>query len=795
MPFFAARRSINYHTIRHSPLLTFMSTRLFGNTIIFTLQSNPPFKSLLIPMSPNKPDKYRGLIIGVAIPSPLRQLFDYLPPVGEESRIQPGMRVCVSFGKREVIGIVVESKRGSTLDPNRLKMIGSILDREPLFSPALFKTLMWGAAYYQHPIGEVFQAALPVKLRSKYPLKADTAVYRLAGPIDLDIRTSLKRAKMQKALLKLVESESEVSRSRINSAGFKNGILNQLLKKNLLKKHMIASEQSVSFAPLENPNTQQLPLNDVQKIALKAILKKPDSFACYLIDGVTGSGKTEVYMQLMHHQLAAGRQCLVLVPEISLTPQTVSRFRERFSCPVAVLHSGLSDVTRLASWRNSREGSAAITIGTRSAIFTPLANPGMIIVDEEHDASFKQQEGFRYSARDLAVVRAKQEDIPVILGSATPCLESLHNCMIAKFEHLRLGKRAGEATPVTAEIVDISNSILESGFSEQLLYKIQKQLDLGNQIIVFINRRGFAPVLICNSCGWIAECDKCIAQLTVHTKQPGLRCHHCGTIDQLPVRCPTCKSTRLSTFGIGTQKIELFLEQRFPLVPVLRIDRDSIRSKKLFESMLGQVNSGNPCILLGTQMLAKGHHFPGITLVAVLDADSGLFSADFRGQEHIAQTITQVSGRAGRSNRKGVVLIQSRHAAHATLQSLAQGSYAEFAALLLKERKKSAMPPFSKLTLLRAEAMEMEAAIDFLGKVNFIITEMCRNDQFAIDRVGPIPAPMEKKAGKFRGQLILKSTSRGMMQKFLSQLCPRIEALRTPAGVRWSVDVDAQDLT
>ena len=742
----------------------------------------------------NETVKHHGLIIRVAIPSPLRRVFDYLPPIAEQLSIKPGMRVRVPFGKREVVGVVVESAQDSTLHPNRLKSIGTVLDREPLFSSTLFRTLLWAAAYYQHPIGEVFQTALPVKLRSTEPVKVDTTVYRVLIPLDGDTSTSLKQAKKQKSLLELIESEFEVNENRIKNAGYSRRTLNQLMEKNLVKRYMVASERAAKFKPPTSASELQLPLNDAQKVAVKTILKSSDSYACYLLDGITGSGKTEVYMQLMQHQLANGRQCLVLVPEIGLTPQTVSRFRERFACPVVVMHSGLSDNARLDAWNHSREGSAAITIGTRSAIFAPLANPGMIIVDEEHDTSFKQQDGFRYSARDLAVMRAKKENVPVILGSATPSLESLQNCKANKFEHLRLDERAGVAQPPTLELVDISQSILESGFSEQLLFKIQKQLNANNQVLVFINRRGFAPMLTCNSCGWIAECNQCIAQLTVHAKPPGLRCHHCGTIEKLSTSCPTCNSSNLTTLGIGTQKIELFLKKRFPLIPVLRIDGDSIRSRKRFETMLEQINRSEPCILLGTQMLAKGHHFPGITLVAVLDADAGLFSADFRGQEHMAQIITQVSGRAGRSDRGGEVVIQSRHAGHQTLQSLVQSTYAEFADFLLKERKNSAMPPFSQLALLRTEAKEMKAAIDFLSSINSISDDLSINKQFEIDRIGPIPAPMEKRAGKFRGQLILKSASRLVMQEFLFQLCQRIEALRAPAGLRWSVDVDPVDL-
>ena len=738
--------------------------------------------------------KHRALLIRVAIPSPLRRLFDYLPVAHSEQSLQPGIRVLVPFGKRELVGIVVECVSESVIESGRLKTIKSILDKESLFSPALFKTLLWGASYYQHPIGEVLHSALPTRLRLGRPLRAESTLWRAVAVITEAQRNSLARAKKQYALLQLIENEHGLTAAQIKSHGFSSQLLSQLHQKQLVEKHAIPVKTEESFQATGENNSKTLTLNRDQQTALLSISNSSEQFSCSLLDGVTGSGKTEVYMQLMQQQLANGRQCLVLVPEIGLTPQTVFRFEERFERPVVVLHSGLSATDRLAAWNQARDGSAAIIIGTRSAIFTPLANPGLIIVDEEHDASFKQQDGFRYSARDLAVVRGKEEQVPVILGSATPSLESLHNCATKKFAHLRLADRAGGAQPTSMELIDISQADLDSGFSEQLLYRIQQHLAAKNQVLVFINRRGFAPVLSCSACGWMAECDRCIAQLTVHAKPLGLRCHHCETVRALPSHCPTCKSHDLVTFGMGTQKIEAFLKTRFPDTPVLRVDRDSTRSKARFNSMLEQINRGECCLLLGTQMLAKGHHFPNITLVAVLNADGGLFSADFRGQEHMAQTIIQVAGRAGRAERAGEVLIQSRHSAHATLQSLVQGSYAEFADLLMAERKCSAMPPYCQLALLRAEARELKPALKFLRHVASLAGELCNQQGFEIDRIGPVPAPMEKRAGRFRVQLLLRSESRGMMQEFLSQLCLQIEAMQQPSGLRWGIDVDVQDL-
>ena len=448
----------------------------------------------------------------------------------------------------------------------------------------------------------------------------------------------------------------------------------------------------------------------------------------------------------------------------------------------------------MTAWSQARDGNAGIVIGTRSAVFTPLANPGLIVIDEEHDSSFKQQDGFRYSARDLAVIRARQESICIVLGSATPSLESLHNAQSNKFVHLHLTQRTGIDQPSAMEVIDVLSEAMFEGFSERLLYRIRKHIQQRNQVLVFINRRGFAPILNCQTCGWICECENCNAHFTVHANPPSIRCHHCGAAARLPHLCPSCKSNDLSTMGIGTQKIETFLQKQFNQTPVIRIDRDSTRRKHSLEKMLEEINKGDPCILLGTQMLAKGHHFPNITLVAILDADSGLFSADFRGQEHMGQIIVQVAGRAGRAERPGEVLIQSRHASHETLQSLANKTYAEFSESQLKGRMSAQLPPFSYLCLLRAEASKIQPALQFLDEIADFCQKFSAHNSLPIEQLGPLPAPMEKRAGKYRVQLLLKTNKRGNMQALLSSLCEKLEGMKLPRSVRFSIDVDPQDL-
>jgi primosomal protein N' (replication factor Y) len=738
---------------------------------------------------------YHGVIYRVAVPSPLRRVFDYLPPAPSPvANPAPGTRVMIPFGNRKLVAVLLDITSGSALSKERLKPVTAILDEQALYSAAMLRVLLWAASYYQHPVGEVFATALPSRLRTG---KSATSLPRLLSPREVPVEPQLEalgRARQQRALLQFIADNAPVNFEQCRTAGFSQRVLQDLLDKNLLTEQITADPALKPFTPLPVALDFELTLNKHQTAAFSAIVSRLESFACLLLDGVTGSGKTEVYMRAMQAVLQQGRQCLILVPEIGLTPQTLARFEQRFSCPVVSLHSGLTDTERARAWNLARSGAAGIVIGTRSAIFVPLARPGLIVIDEEHDASFKQQEGFRYSARDLAIIRGREENICVVLGSATPSLESLQNANAGKFTHLQLSERAGTAEVAEIEIIDVGSQLLTEGFSEMLLFKIGKHLDRGNQVLVFINRRGFAPVLTCQSCGWIAECASCVAQLTVHSKPASLRCHHCGGIHPLPPHCPQCQGKQLTTYGMGTQKIETFLSSRFPDIPVLRVDRDSVRSKSKLQQLFDRVHEGEPCILVGTQMLAKGHHFPKISLAAILDADVGLFSADFRGQEHMAQTIIQVAGRAGRAEHPGEVLIQSRHATHSTLQSLARGNYAEFAALLLEERKQAMMPPHAHLALIRAEAAEMMVAIKFLQGVRQHADNLCADAFTGVMLIGPLPAPMEKRAGRYRTQLLLRSPQRGALQDLLTRLCHFMENCTQPAKLRWSVDVDPQDL-
>jgi primosomal protein N' (replication factor Y) len=740
------------------------------------------------------------VILQLAVPSPLRRLFDYLPPAEcsalDVATWKPGQRLLVPFGRRQVIAVLAGTASSSDLPRDQLRQAIKILDPEPLFGDGLMRTLDWAAGYYQHPPGEVFSAALPVKLRQGADALEPAPRVWLITAAGLSVADqTLARAPRQRALLNLL-SGGPLSAKACRQAGYNSAVIDGLADKGLIRLTEGSADSAEQVGKRVATATDAPTANEDQQRAIDTISGSLDGFACHLLDGITGSGKTEVYMQVIARVLARGQQALVLVPEIGLTPQSVAVFEARFDCRIVVLHSGLNDSERLAGWRLAREGKAGIVIGTRSAVFTPLARPGLLVIDEEHDSSFKQQDGFRYSARDLAIVRGREEAINVVLGSATPALESLQNARNGRYSHLVLSQRAGNASKPPISLLDMTATENRDGFSQQLLDLMRHHLEAGNQVLVFINRRGFAPSLLCQDCAYEFECPHCDAQLTVHKTPPVLHCHHCDGRQPLPRSCPNCGSRQLLTRGVGTEKSEQLLQDHFSQVPILRIDSDSTRRKDALNSTLEQVQSGQPCILVGTQMLAKGHHFPQVTLVAVLDADSGLFSADFRGQEHMIQLLFQVAGRAGRAEHPGQVVVQTRHATHASLQALLQNDYHQIAERLLAERQQSLMPPFSYLALFRADSANAAQAMGLLDSAYALCARLVNQLQpGSVEVHRPLPAPMERRAGKFRAQLLLKANSRSALQQLLSIACPQIEAMKSARRTRWSVDVDPIDLT
>jgi primosomal protein N' (replication factor Y) len=729
------------------------------------------------------------IILNLALPTPLRRRFDYLAPSDcDPQQLQPGLRVKVPFGtgKRQLVGIILAITDQSDIEPSKLKTALAILDTTPVLNKSLLELLNWTANYYHHPLGEVIYTALPRLLRQGQAAKIQSKQnYQISmlGTAALQKKTKLIR---QHALLELLAQHSQgLSYSQLSHAGFRNTTLVALEKKNWI----VANETTVTYENIIDPHTA-LKLNAAQQKAIHSIIAQT-TFKTFLLDGVTGSGKTEVYLQVIASILKAGKQALVLVPEIGLTPQTVSRFSQRFKVPIVVLHSGLTDQERADAWLSAKQNLPQVVIGTRSAIFTPLPNPGVIILDEVHDPSFKQQSGLRYSARDLAIMRGQLAQCPVILGSATPNLENLHNTQAKGFQHLVLPERAGNAIHPQFNVIDMRNQKLVEGLSPTLLRAITQHLKLGNQVLLFLNRRGFAPVLLCHSCGWSATCKRCDAKMILHQKPTRLYCHHCDFNQPVTQSCAACNSQPLLPVGLGTERLEETLQKLFPQENIIRLDRDNIQTKESLHQALEKIHSGESRILLGTQMLAKGHHFPNVTLVAIIHGDSGLYSADFRGIERMGQLILQVAGRAGRAEKPGEVFIQTHNPNHPLLLQLIHQGYAEFAKTLLEERRTTRLPPFSYLALIRADALEPKAAIQFLQEIKNGATQINAN---LINVLGPVPALMERKAGRFRAQLLLQSEQRNNLHRMLKSLVPWIETLKTAKKVRWTLDVDPIEL-
>jgi len=670
-----------------------------------------------------------------------------------------------------------------------------VLDTEACFPSDLLALCQWAASYYQHPIGEALSTALPALLRQGEPAELQTeTVWALTTNGKGLPHDALKRSPKQALLLNALLDSEQLSREEIKQLGISSASIKQLENKALIQSAQlqITAKPSINLEKESILKNTPLALNEEQKNAMDQL--RFDAYNAYLLEGATGSGKTEVYLQAIEKVLQTGRRALILVPEIGLTPQLTERFTHRFKANIVTLHSGLNDKERLQGWLQASQGIAQIIIGTRSSVFTPIPNLGIIIVDEEHDLSFKQQDGFRYSARDLAVVRARRNDIPVILGTATPSLETIYNSSHNRYLHLRLTQRAGNAKAPSIELISLRGSPLVEGFTGQLIAEIKSELDLGNQVLVFINRRGFAPTLICHQCGWIAECNHCSARLTIHKHPPHLRCHHCDHQRPIAKKCPSCSSSELESLGQGTERSEAALQNVFPNTPIIRVDRDTTRRKNSLENIVTQIRQGEPCILVGTQMLAKGHHFPDVTLAALIDIDSGLFSGDFRGPERMGQLLIQVAGRAGREKKPGRVIIQSHHCEHPNIQSLIKEGYHRYARRLLHERQVTNLPPYRYLALLRSESKRPENAIAFLKLARQLAQQRFPANP-RLSYMGPLPALMERKKDRFCFQLHISSEQRKILHGVLLHLGQELENNALARRVRWSIDVDPQDMS
>ncbi|MBB5207790.1 primosomal protein N' [Chiayiivirga flava] len=721
-------------------------------------------------------------VLRVALPLPLPRLFDYLPPRGvAASAALVGRRVRVGFGSKVLVGIVAGI---DAPDPaaGTLREADAVLDATALFDAELDASLRWAAGYWQRALGDVFATALPGPLRHGEPLP-DTAraVWRLTEA-GATATPALRAGTRPRALAERLRAGAQDEDALAAWSPQWRTPLRSLARRGLVER--LWTTQPVPGTPRTPPPV----LGAAQRRAVDAVCARLGEFAPLLLDGVTGSGKTEVYLAAIEACLAQGRQALVLVPEIGLTPQALRRYGERLPVPVHALHSGLSEGERARAWTAMARGEARVLIGTRSAVFTPLPQAGLIVIDEEHDASYKQQDGFRYHARDLALVRGKTLGVPVLLGSATPSLETLHHAMGGRYAWLRLSERAGEAIAPQVHVLDVRAQPLVDGLSRPLRAAIAACLARGEQALVFRNRRGFAPVLLCHDCGWHADCERCDSAMTLHGRHT-LLCHHCGARRRVPPACPQCDSLGLVPQGAGTERLEQALAAEFPDVPLVRVDRETTQHRDALEKHFAALGDGAG-ILVGTQMLAKGHDLPRLTLVAIASIDDGLFSADFRAGERLAQLLIQVAGRAGRAALRGAVWLQTHHPDHPLLRTLLTGGgYHAFAAEALAERRAAGFPPFAHLCLLRAEATGQAELDAFLAEA-FALAE----NAFGVTRHAPMPAPMPRRAGRLRAQMLLSSPQRGALQALLRELFPRLHALRERKKVRWSLDVDPVDL-
>lgn len=720
-------------------------------------------------------------IIRVALDVPLDILFDYIAPGVTKQHI--GARVQVPFGKKLVIGVIVEVTSSSRVSEGKLKSAICIFSDVPPLPKALLDLFKFCSNYYHYPLGEVVMNGLPTKLRSTNPFVQKSQVasqFRITKKGHVADTASISGRSFLKHRLLILLKESEVTNVReikqLSPGAPK--VLKEFVKlgwvEEVFSTFTPPSETSLEFA-----------LTTEQEGVVNEIVAEANQFNTWLLHGITGSGKTEVYLRLVALQLLKGRQTLVLIPEISLTPQLEAVFRTRFpTTPIISLHSGLNTSERANGWLQALQGKAQIILGTRLAVFTPIPNLGLIIVDEEQDNSFKQQSGLCYSARDVAIFRAKDTNIPIILGSATPSLESYYNAINRRYRMLRLSSRAvDKAVLPNVRCIDTRAVKVREGLSEPLIAALEKNLALNQQSLIFINRRGFAPVLMCKSCTWTATCARCTSRLVVHLQEKKLRCHYCGYKESISSVCPKCGSQDIAPFGHGTQRVEAALVARFPYAKILRIDRDSTRRKDAWKEILEDIHEQRVDILVGTQILAKGHNFPNLGLVGILNSDASLYSTDFRAAEYLFSQLMQVAGRAGRANITGEVLIQTKFPSHPLYHALRRHNYETLAQTLLTERKVASFPPFAYQALLRAEAPKLETALDFLASA--AMSWPAGN----VEMFDPVPAQMARLKGMERAHLLVQSSSRKELHKFLTSWRTKLDKLSI-RNTRWVLDVD-----
>ena len=720
-------------------------------------------------------------VIKVALDVPVSTLFDYRCVEATAEHI--GYRVVVPFGKKRLVGIIMEAASESSVSPGKLKPAVQLLRDTPPLEAADLELLRFASTYYHYPLGAAVMGTLPPLLKNPRglgPQRAEGRFVLTAAGAALTRSSLPARAHLQWRLIELLR-ERGLERTEARAVSPRS----VSVLRDLEQRGFVEFERSGVPEPAAAPLPQAPTLTAEQERALEAVTSDLHGFRAHLVLGVTGSGKTEIYLHAIAAALSEDRQALLLVPEISLTPQLESLVRARFpDVPVVTLHSALNASARLANWLAAQSGHARIVLGTRLAVFVPMPRLGIVIVDEEHDASFKQSDRFRYSARDVAVVRAHHAGVPIVLGSATPSLETYFNAVNGRYRLSSLGNRIGAPLP-SIECIDTRGERMEDGLSGRLRQALDEFVARGEQSLVFINRRGYAPVLMCHACGWMSGCHRCSAKLVLHLNEGRLRCHHCGHVTVISRACPDCGNPQLAPMGQGTQRVEGALTQRYGQSAVLRIDRDTVRPRDAWSSMRRRIQDGDVKILVGTQILAKGHDFPNLNLVGILNADSMLYSADFRASERLLALLTQVSGRAGRGSTRGLVLVQTEFPEHPLYEALKRQDYRAFADALLEERRQTAFPPFIHQALLRAEAPRLHTALDFLRRA----AGSAKDIQGSITLYDPVPAAMPRRAGRERAQLLVQSESRVRLQQFLEAWQRRLTE-NQPSRARWVVDVD-----
>ena len=723
-------------------------------------------------------------VLRVAIDVPLSTLFDYL--LGENLTVEVGQRVLVPFRRKNVVGIVMELAASSDLATERIKPIVQVLEDVPPLPAELLTLLRFCSDYYHYPLGMTVMSALPARLRSHEPvtIKQEQNFVLTEPGRSLDTTQLPKRRVIQHRILQALQKGAK-SGSQIRALSASAPANLKVMIEQGWVELTTTSPSTIARQTFNAVHTPTVP----QQNAIEAVTHT-QGYRCFLLHGITGSGKTEVYVHLMNHALQQGKQVLLLVPEINLTPQLESYFRSRFpETELVSLHSGMSDGERAGKWLNAQSGQARIVLGTRLAVFTPLPKLGLILVDEEHDSSFKQQDNLRYSARDVAIFRANQHGVPIVLGSATPSLESYYNAQNGRYQLLKLNQRAAEQAQLPqVRCINTANMPLQEGLSPAMLSALAERLQRKEQSLIFINRRGYAPVLMCTACGWLSGCPHCAGKLVLHLKDRRLRCHHCGHQESVPHACPSCGNTDLQPVGIGTQRVEEALQTHFPDARILRVDRDSTRNKGSWLKMRKQIQDDAVDILVGTQILAKGHDFPNLTLVGVLNPDGALYTADFRASEKLFAQLGQVAGRAGRADKPGEVLLQTAFPEHPIFRALRAHDYDAWAQILLAERVQAGFPPYVFQVLLRAEGKQENEVYAFLKRAREAAVKL----SCPVEVYGVVAATMAKRANHFRAQLLVQSATRKELQQFLRAWRPLLDVLPAPK-LRWSLDIDPLD--